>query len=274
MRKTLAVCSWSLRPQSPESLIDMTQECGLGRIQLGLEPFLTGDWNLDEFIHSAQENRIQICSGMMQTIGEDYSTLESIRATGGVRPDQYWEQNLARANEHARIASELGLSLVTFHAGFLPESSSPEYIRIIDRIQKIADCFRRFEITLGLETGQERAEELRELLNHPHMSHIGVNFDPANMILYGMDDPRTAIELLKDKVVQIHIKDAVRTKSVGQWGKEVPVGSGEVDWEEFFKTIDTIEQDFNLVIEREDGNQRVADIIAARELCLGYGCAL
>ncbi|MFK7759011.1 MAG: sugar phosphate isomerase/epimerase family protein [Phycisphaerales bacterium] len=274
MRKSLAVCSWSLRPDSTESLINQTQECGIQRVQLGLEPFVSGDWDLDAFMESARDHRIELCSGMMQTIGEDYSTLETIRATGGIRPDQHWDQNLARAREHAKIASELGLSLVTFHAGFLPEQSSDEYTRIADRIQRIAECFGEYEIVIGMETGQERAAELMELLDHPHMSHIGVNFDPANMILYGVDDPRTAFELLKDKVVQVHIKDALRSTSAGQWGTEVSAGSGEVDWERFFETADSMNRDLNTVIEREAGDDRVADIITARELCAEYGCVL
>jgi len=64
---------------------------------------------------------------------------------------------------------------------------------------------------------------------------------------------------------QVHIKDAKRTKMPGTWGEEVPVGKGEVDWRGFFTTFKHVVFNVNLVIEREYGNSRVADIRTARE---------
>ena len=65
---------------------------------------------------------------------------------------------------------------------------------------------------------------------------------------------------------QVHIKDAQRTKVVGTWGEEVAVGSGEVDWREFFATLEQCGFAGDFVIEREAGNQRVADIRQAAEV--------
>src|SRR5207244_3794505 len=102
-----------------------------------------------------------ILSGMMAMKGEDYSTLESIRRTGGVRPDEHWPENLAAAAANARIASALGMRLVTFHAGFLPDDrADPTRRAMLDRLRAIADAFAQRDIAVALETGQETAGTL------------------------------------------------------------------------------------------------------------------
>jgi sugar phosphate isomerase/epimerase len=85
------------------------------------------------------------------------------------------------------------------------------------------------------------------------------------MILYDKGDPVAALRTLGPWLKQCHLKDAVRTKAPGTWGVEVRLGTGQVDWKAFFKTLDAVGFKGNLCIEREAGNQRVADIRAARE---------
>jgi sugar phosphate isomerase/epimerase len=121
-------------------------------------------------------------------------------------------------------------------------------------------------ILLGLETGQETAPELATLLHKLNHPNIGVNFDPANMIMYDKGDPVKALHVLAPWIRQVHIKDARRTKTPGTWGPEVPVGTGDMDWRGFFSTFKHVVFNVNLAIEREYGNNRVADIRAAREV--------
>ena len=92
------------------------------------------------------------------------------------------------------------------------------------------------------------------------------------MILYNNGDPVAALRILGPWLRQIHIKDAVRTKTPGTWGDEVPAGTGDVPWKEFFSTLHEVGYHGPLVIEREAGTQRVADVLTARaflekELC-------
>src|SRR5207244_8197769 len=135
-------------------------------------------------------NGIEIISGMVTTIGEDYSTMESIRRTGGIVPDQTWKENWANLRTNAALARSLGIRLVTFHAGFLPhDQSDPEFKKLLDRLRQVADLFGEFGLELGLETGQETAEALSEFLETLDRPNVGVNFDPANMILYDKGDP-------------------------------------------------------------------------------------
>jgi sugar phosphate isomerase/epimerase len=121
-----------------------------------------------------------------------------------------------------------------------------------------------------LETGQETAPALAAFLTELNRPTVGVNFDPANMILYDKGNPVEGLRVLSSWLRQVHIKDAVRTQLPGTWGREVAVGSGEVDWPGFFAALNDFNFTGDLVIEREAGGRRPADIVTARELVLRH----
>ncbi len=277
MKNRIAVCSWSLSPSSPRELAERVRACGLDAVQLALDPLRLGAWSPEETRAAFEEAGIAVLSGMMATKGEDYSTLASIRRTGGVRPDEHWEENLRAASADARLARALGLELVTFHAGFLPEDpASRERAILIDRMREIADRFADEGVRVAFETGQETAETLLGVLEELERPAAGVNFDPANLLLYGMGDPIAALRLLAPHVRQMHVKDARRSKVPGTWGEEVPVGEGEVDWRAFFRIVREHPIEGDLVIEREAGSSRTADVrrahdVVRRELPQGMG---
>lgn len=262
----LAVCSWSLQPTSPKDLAAKLQATGVRRVQLALDPLRKSpDWA--QAAPVLREQQIEVVSGMFGCVGEDYSTLESIRLTGGIAPDETWEQNLKNIQASATLAQGLGLKLITFHAGFLPhDETDPNFAKMLGRLGRVAGIFEAVGITLGLETGQETAPVLVQLLTKLNRRNIGVNFDPANMILYDKGKPLEALRTLGPWIRQVHIKDAVRTRKPGTWGEEVPAGSGEVDWRAFFATLNELKFSGDFVIEREAGNQRVEDIRKAKEL--------
>lgn len=260
----LAVCSWSLRPRDPADLVAMVRSLGLSQVQLALNEHRGSDGGAAVGRILADAG-IRIVSGMFGTLGEDYSSLETIRQTGGVVPDATWEANLALATGVAATARSLGLRLVTFHAGFLPEDpAAPDYAKLLGRLRILAGLFADAGIDLALETGQEEALVLLRFLDDLAAPNVGVNFDPANMILYGKGDPVAATRTLLPRVKQVHIKDAVATKVPGTWGSEVVTGTGQVDWPAFLAVL--AEGNFRgaLCIEREAGPDRVADILAAK----------
>ena len=265
----IAVCSWSLRPESPDELIEAMKRLDIHSVQLALRPLLENPAVWRGSIDALAAAGIRTISGMMGMAGEDYSTLESIAATGGVRPDSTWPRNQDLARRIAALAADAGIGLVTFHAGFLPEDvNDPERAVLLDRLQNIASIFAECEIQIALETGQETASILAAALDSLSASNLGVNFDPANMILYGKGDPVCALRDLAPSVRQIHIKDALPAAMPGIWGEEVPVGMGAVDWDEFFRIAVRITPPVNFVIEREAGATRERDIAAARDLIM------
>lgn len=262
----LAVCSWSLQPETPEALIAQLREIGLSRVQLALDPLRDSPEIWDKTPELFAAAGIEIASGMFGTIGEDYSTLETIKETGGVLPDKHWESNWVGINKIAEIANELNLKLVTFHAGFLPhEELDPNFKKLMSRIEQIAELFSKKNIDLGFETGQETADTLKLFLEKLNRPSVGVNFDPANMILYSKGDPIEALNTLSPFLKQCHIKDATTTKEPGTWGEEVIVGTGEVDWPAFFTSLQELGFEGDCCIEREAGDQRIIDIKTASE---------
>ncbi len=268
----IGVCSWSLRPASPAALAEAVRSTGLEHVQLALDPLRAADgpWRVDATVASLNEAGITIVSGMMATAGEDYSSLASIERTGGVRPDEHWEANLAIARADAALAQRLSLGLVSFHAGFLPaKRGEPEREVMLERLRTIVDVFSEHGVRTCFETGQETAATLADFLEELDREDAGVNFDPANMILYDKGDPVDALGRLLPWVRQIHVKDALRTNTPGTWGTEVPVGEGEVDWVDFFGLVTKKKLDCDLLIEREAGDTRGGDIALARELVEG-----
>lgn len=263
----LAVCSWSLQPAHPQELIARLESIGLPRVQLALDPLRESPDLWGNFPTLCAEHGIRIVSGMFGTIGEDYTTLESIRLTGGVVPDATWHQNWQNIQQTADLAVQLGLTLVSFHAGFLPHDKQDlEYQKLRERIARIAGLFAAKNIDLVFETGQETATSLRDFLEDLGSPNVGVNFDPANMILYGKGDPIEALRVLGPWIKQVHIKDSVATQQPGAWGEEVTAGTGDVDWKAFFTTLESLGYQGNFCIEREAGDQRVADILAAKKM--------
>lgn len=153
------------------------------------------------------------------------------------------------------------MELVTFHAGFIPHNpSDPERTTMIDRVRAVADLFADRGVRLALETGQETAATLVGLLSDLDRESVGVNFDPANMILYGMGDPIEALQLLLPHVVQVHLKDANTSPTPGAWGEEVALGRGEVDWTAFGALLAADERQIDALFEREAGDSRECDV--------------
>ncbi len=267
LSQRLAVCSWSLQPTSPQDLVAKVQATGVRRVQLALDPLRESPaiWSATQTLF--QSAGIAIVSGMFGCVGEDYTTLDTIRVTGGIAPDATWEQNRRNIQATVALAQSLGLKLVTFHAGFLPhDEQDPDFAKLKNRLGEVAGLFAAHGIALGLETGQETATALRGFLQKLGHPNLGVNFDPANMILYDKGNPLEALRTLGPWIRQVHIKDARRTKIPGTWGEEVVAGTGEVDWRAFFATLHQIGFQGDLCIEREAGTQRVADIAAARAM--------
>jgi len=262
-RQRLAVCSWSLQPTGPAHLAESLHGLDLPRTQLALDPLLNDPiWSGGGTTLKAAG--IELVSGMFGCVGEDYTTLETIRATGGIVPDAHWNANHENALRVADMARSLDLERVSFHAGFIPhDSQHGTFEKLADRIRTLADAYTERGLDLLLETGQESAASLLGLLDAVDRPNLGVNFDPANMILYGMGDPVESLARLTPHVRQVHIKDATPAKQPGTWGTEVVVGEGAVDWPAFMAVLDDTGYTGDLVIEREAGEQRVEDVAAA-----------
>lgn len=262
----IGVCSWSWRLPLREVAAQM-DEAGVKGIHLALGPFIAPDerhgaaegaesW---EFVKGKiARGEWKLMSTMIGFVGEDYSTLESIRRTGGIVPDQHWEANKKIVEAGARLTRELGCKYMSCHAGFLDESDKVAYDKYVERVSWMRDTCAKQGVTLILESGQETAEDLARFMGT--VTGIGINFDPANMVLYAKGRPMEAIETLHGWIRQVHVKDACETKTPGTWGSEVAWGTGEVGGARFVARLESLGYKGNYVVEREDGDDRVGDI--------------
>jgi L-ribulose-5-phosphate 3-epimerase len=197
--------------------------------------------------------------------GESYADVPTVRRTVGFIPPATRAERERRTYEVSDFAAELGVPGIGTHVGFIPDDDSdPDYIGVREMVRRICDhCAGRGQ-TFALETGQETAEALRSFLLDVNRDNLGINFDPANMILYGTGDPIEALGTLGEHVLSVHCKD-------GDWppkgqadalGHERPLGKGAVGIEKFLRQLKAIGYNGPLAIEREVDNpaERLADI--------------
>jgi sugar phosphate isomerase/epimerase len=236
---------------------------GIEHVHLAVRPALQEHGN--DYLAAVQEQNWTISSTMIDFPQEDYSALESIKVTGGIVPDECWEQNRKLFLGAVDVTAELEVKYLSMHGGFIDLSQTEYAKKFYERIRHLADAAGRKQIMLLLETGQETGSALREFLEELNHPAVGVNFDPANMILYDKGEPTEAVKVLGPWIKHIHIKDAIRTKEPGTWGIEVPWGQGEVGADAFLRALKQIGFGGALAIEREGGDDRFGDIKLALE---------
>ena len=265
----VGVCSWSWRLPMKDVAAQMDR-AGVKGVHLALGPFIAPDGRhgaaegADAWVfvkEKVAKGEWVVMSTMIGTVGEDYSTLETIRRTGGIVPDATWEQNKRIVTRGAQLTQELGCPYMSTHAGFLDEANPKAYRTYVERVTWMRNECRKYGVTLILESGQETAEDLAAFM--PKVPGVGINFDPANMILYAKGKPMQALKVLYPWIKQVHVKDACETKVPGTWGTEVAWGEGEVGGKAFLKELEELGYKGNYVVEREAGNDRPGDISRA-----------
>ena len=263
----IGVCSWSLQLQGMEDLVSKVKSLGLEHIQLGLlELVMLDDKRKHLELGHLRHSNLKITATMISFPGEDYSSIAIIRDTGGFVPDKEWALRKQLTIQAAKLTQELGVGFLTTHIGFVPPSSHEKYEVMITRVREIAAALGEHGLALLMETGQEEDTELLQFLNDLRCQNVRVNFDPANMILYGAGDPIEAIDILGRHIAHVHVKDAVLSEAPGAtWGKEVPFGTGEVPPKEFLRALKDAGYAGPLAIEREAGDTRSEDIAFAVE---------
>ncbi len=177
-----------------------------------------------------------------------------MQRTVGFVPPPTREEREARSLEIVDLAAQMGVAGFATHIGFVPEDGAgPDYAAVLGMVRRIADHAAKHRITFALETGQETAEALLNFIADVDRENVGVNFDPANMILYGTGDPVEALEIVGPHLVTVHAKDGhwPLVDAPGSLGTEMPIGGGSVDFAAFLATLHKFGYERPLFIERE-----------------------
>ena len=203
--------------------------------------------------------------------GESYADIPTVKETVGLVPLATRSARLAEMKEIADFARRLGVDVVGLHIGFVPhDAGDPDYHEIVAVARDLCDHAAAQDQAIHLETGQEPADVLLRFLDDVDRENLFINFDPANMILYGVGEPIEALEKLGPRVRSVHCKDATWSDQPGvTWGQEVPLGEGAVGMETYLRTLQKIGYSGPLTIEREipqEPERQKAEIAEALDL--------
>ncbi|MBQ9851109.1 MAG: sugar phosphate isomerase/epimerase [Clostridia bacterium] len=203
----------------------------------------------------------------------------------------YKDENPARVEKSKRIldlAKELGTDVVTTHIGVVPADKNHDRYKVMQEA-----CFElsRYADEIGahfaIETGPETSAMLKEFLDGLGSTGVGVNLDPANLVMVTGDDPAGAVYNLQKYIVHTHAKDGkmlcYRDPEIvygikkdplvtGDSFIEVPLGEGSVDWTKYLAALEDIGYKGFLTIEREVGDDPEKDIRKAVDFLKSHGC--
>jgi len=211
---------------------------------------------------------VKITSVAAVYAGESYADVAAVRATVGLVPRETRAARIEHTKRCGDFAQGVGSPNLSSHIGYIPEDTSdPDYRGLVAAVREICDHLAANRQSFCLETGQETAEGLREFIGVVGRGNLKVNFDPANMIMYGTGDPIEALGVLASWVEGVHCKDGVWPKAPGQLGEEKRLGEGDVGIERFLAKLKEIGYEGPLTIEREiPGEQQMADFAAGKKL--------
>ena len=186
--------------------------------------------------------------------GESYADIPTVQRTVGFIPEGTREPRERRAKQIIDTGAAMGIPIFACHIGFVPEDpTSANFVAVRDIVRRLCDHAAQHGMTFALETGQETAEAMMHFIDEVERANLKINFDPANMILYGTAEPIPALEKMASRVVSVHCKDGNwPPKGVpGALGTEMPLGEGAVGMEAFVRKLKDIGYRGPLTIERE-----------------------
>lgn len=234
--------------------LEVAQELNVPTIQLHAPAQATRTQeNADKFLARLKEMGITLTAVFGGFEGESYADIPTVVKTVGLVPPETRAERTTEMKEIADFAKLLGCDVVALHLGFIPhDTSDPLYQEVLAVTRDVCDHCQANGQNLHLETGQEAADGLLQFINDVQRDNLFVNFDPANMILYGTGEPIEALKKIGSYVRSIHCKDGTWAANPGkEWGCEVPLGAGDVGIETYLRTLNELGYTGPLTIERE-----------------------
>ena len=185
--------------------------------------------------------------------------------TIGLIPRETRAARIAHIKAAADFAVRCDIPAVQTHAGFIPENpNDPVYKEAVAAMREVAEYCGRYRQNFRYETGQETPTTLVRAMHDVGLTNQGVNFDLANLIMYGKANPVDAIEVLAPYIQGIHAKDGLWPTNPRELGAEVPIGKGKVDFPRIVERLKQIHYRGAVTIEREvSGPRQIEDVRAA-----------
>lgn len=244
---------------------------------LGLDTCQINCWNPDRYTPEmadklkAELDGITITSlwaGWPGPVAWDFWTAPLV---DGLVPPEYRAIRIDALKRAADFAKLLGVSDIVTHVGFLPENpADAEYIKIVAALREVAVHCQRLGVVFNFETGQETPITLKRCIKDIGTDNLGINLDPANLLMYGKANPVDAVTVFGEYVRSLHIKDGEYPTDGMALGHERALGEGMVDFPALLSKLNDRGFNGTLIIEREiEGEQQKKDVALARDMVRG-----
>jgi L-ribulose-5-phosphate 3-epimerase len=250
--------------KDPDALVRRVRDLGFPTCQVG---FGAVDLSLAAPLRAALERYgIEATSIVSTGPGREVYDFYEGPATIGLVPRATREARLKRLAETSDFAKRCGVAAVQAHCGFIPENpADPLYKETVDAIRTAAAYAKKNGQSFRCETGQETPITLRRAIEDVGLDNAGVNYDPANLILYGKADPVEGLDVVGRYTLGVHAKDGLYPVDPRKLGREVPIGQGKVNFPRFIEKLKQIGYRGPLTIEREiSGERQIEDVRAAK----------
>lgn len=248
----LGVIFWAQNDKPASEQIQAIKALGLNCAQLGCSGDFQYIGKAAEWKAAAEAEDFTLLAVVAAYDGEDYADIPTVERTVGFIPPATRLIREGRTLALSDFGHEAGIPVFACHVGFVPHDKTNEhYIEVQAMVRRICDRCAKNGQFFHLETGQEPAHVLLDFLTDTCKPNLAINFDPANMILYGTSDPVEAMEVLKGHIRSVHVKDGEWPTAPGQLGTEKPLGQGSVGMPSYIAKLKEIGYTGPLVIERE-----------------------
>lgn len=269
--KTLEVGVMCWAGGDPLETLREVKSFGVSAGQLGIPGDMPLDGAAEAWAEALRAEDFAVVTVFCSYTGESYADVPTVQQTVGFVPSSTRAEREQRTKDVSHFAAELGVKSIACHIGFVPEDPGhPDYVAVRDTVRRVCDHAAEHGQTFALETGQETADVLLEFIKAVDRPNLGVNFDPANLVMYGTGDPILAVEVLHEHLLSVHCKDGVWPPKMpaGALGTETPLGEGAVGMDKFVAKLKQLGYKGTLNVEHEiaDREQRAADIRAGVEL--------
>lgn len=248
----IGVMFWAGR--DPRETLREVKALGVSCGQLGVPGDMPLEGAAEAWKSALEQENFTVVTVFCAYIGESYADIPTVEKTVGFIPESTRAEREQRTKDVSHFAAAIGVKSIACHVGFVPEDrSDPRYTAVRDLVRRICDHAALHGQTFALETGQEPAEILLEFLKDVDRKNLGINFDPANLIMYGSGDPIQAVEVLHEHLLSVHAKDGTwpPKKPEGALGTEAPLGEGAVGMDKFIAKLKQVGYKGTLNVERE-----------------------
>jgi L-ribulose-5-phosphate 3-epimerase len=250
--------------KDPDAALAKVSELGLPTSQIFVdefEPEIAG-----RLRQALDKYKIEATSVVVGGPGKEVWDFYQGPLTIGLVPRPTRAARIAQIKKASDFAKQCGIPAVQTHCGFIPENpNDPVYNETVTTLREVAQYCKRNGQNFRYETGQETPITLVRAMGDVGVDNQGVNFDLANLILYGKANPVDAIEILGPYVQGIHAKDGMWPTNPKELGQEVPIGKGKVDFPVIIERLKLLHYRGAVTIEREiSGPQQVEDVRASK----------